>query len=121
MTQLLEDMHKNMVPYTALLARIKNGIKQVYVKVLNRQASPLQDEFVLRMQLHQPLDALSVYDEQGNVNWENMAQWYAESRSLLPTPDKKDTDSKNIFEGKQEYGKSGVGFWGSNYSKSQRS
>ena len=120
LTQLLEDMHKNMVPYTALLARIKNGIKQVYVKVLNRQANPLQDEFVLRMQLHQPLDALSVYDEQGNVNWENMAQWYAESRSLFPTPDKKDTDSKNIFEGKQEYGKSGVGFWGSNYSKSQR-
>lgn len=120
LTQLLEDMHKNMVPYTALLARIKNGIKQVYVKVLNRQANPLQDEFVLRMQLHQPLDALSVYDEQGNVNWENMAQWYAESRDLLPAPDKKNADSKNIFEGKQEYGKSGVGFWGSNYSKSQR-
>ena len=90
------------------------------MKLLNRQANPLQDEFTLRMSLHQPLDALSVYDEQGNVNWENLAQWYAESRDLLPTPDKKNADSKNIFEGKQEYGKSGVGFWGSNYSKSQR-
>ena len=120
LTQLLEDMHKNMVPYTALLARIKDGIKQVYVKVLNKQANPLQDEFVLRMQLHQPLDALSVYDEQGNVNWENMAQWYAESRNLLPAPDKKNVDSKNIFESKQEYGKGGTGFWSSNYSKAQR-
>lgn len=118
LTQLLEDMHKNLVPYSALM-RMVRGAKQIYVKLLNKQENPLKDEFTLRMQLNQQLDNTAVYDSEGKVDWEKLAQWYVESQTLFPTPDKKDTDSKNILLGLKDYGK-GEGFWSSNFSKAQR-
>ena len=113
-TQLLLDMHKNMVPYTALLEKAGN----VYAKLLNRQANPLYDEFILRMRLNQKLDSYSsIYDENGKVDWEKLAQWNVESQSLLPVPDKESGDSKNIFKTTQSYA---TGFWGKDFSKAQR-
>ena len=112
LTQLLIDMHKNMVPYSAL---VKNAVGKVIAKILNKEANPLEDEFTLRMQLHQQLNAgISVYDKEGKVDWDKMAQWNVESSLLLPTPDK---DSKNIFESAQSYG---TGFWSKDFSKQQR-
>lgn len=116
-TQLLLDMHKNMVPYSALLKKGSN----VYAKILNRQANPLQDEFALRMQLHQKLDGYSsLYDNEGNVDWEKVAQWNTESASLLPAPEKNDTNSKNIFSSQKSYGSEGTGFWSKGYTYNQR-
>ena len=114
LTQLLIDMHKNMVPYSALL---KTAAGNVYAKLLNRQDNPLHSEFILRMQLHQQLDYGSVYDAQGKVDWEKLAQWNVESAKLLPAPDKESSDSKNIFKSQQSYG---TGFWGQDFSKAQR-
>ena len=112
LTQLLLDMHKNMILYSALL---KDRAGNIYAKLLNRQANPLHDEFILRMQLHQQLDNYgSIYDNQGKIDWEKLAQWNVESQSLLPVADK---ESKNIFKQQQSYG---TGFWGQNFSKSQR-
>ena len=112
LTQLLIDMHKNMIPYSALL---KDKAGNIYAKLLNRQANPLHDEFILRMQLHQQLEGYSsIYDAQGKVDWEKLAQWNVESQSLLPVADK---ESKNIFKQQQSYG---TGFWSQNFSKSQR-
>lgn len=112
LTQLLIDMHKNMIPYSALL---KDKAGNIYAKLLNRQANPLHDEFILRMQLHQQLEGYSsIYDNQGKVDWEKLAQWNVESQSLLPVADK---ESKNIFKQQQSYG---TGFWSQNYSKAQR-
>ena len=115
LTQLLIDMHKNMVPYSALL---KTKAGNIYAKILNRQANPLHDEFVLRMQLHQALDkSSSIYDEEGKVDWEKLAQWNVESAALLPAPDKSNTETNNIFKTTQEYG---TGFWGKDFSHAQR-
>lgn len=117
LTQLLEDMHKNMVPYTALL-RSKAG--RVFVKLLNRQNNPLRDEFALRMELNQRVDpSNSIFDENGVMNWEKFAQWYEESRTMLPLPDKKDANAKNVFENLQDYGGS-TGFYSKDFTKVQR-
>ena len=115
LTQLLIDMHKNMVPYSALL---KSKAGNIYAKILNRQANPLHDEFILRMQLHQALDKTSsVYDEQGKMDWEKLAQWNVETGALLPTPDKSNPDNNNIFKTQQQYA---TGFWGKNFTHAQR-
>ena len=110
-TQLLEDMHKNMIPYTAL---VRNKAGNIIAKVLNRQANPLHDEYVLRMSLNERLDSRAVYDEEGNIDWEKMGQWQAESAEMLPTPNK---ESKNIFEQQQDYK---TGFWSPNLNSSAR-
>lgn len=114
LTQLLIDMHKNMVPYSALL---KSKAGNIYAKILNRQANPLHDEFVLRMQLAQQLDSYgSVYDKNGKVDWEKLAQWNVESQGLLPTPEKSD-DNSNIFKNQQQYA---TGFWAKDFSHAAR-
>lgn len=93
LTQLLVDMHKNMVPYSALLGKIGN----VYAKILNRQANPLRDEFELRMQIAQQLDNYSsVYDKEGKVDWEKLAQWNVENRGMLTVPE--ESQSESIFD-----------------------
>jgi len=97
LTQLLIDMHKNMVPYSALL---KTKAGNIYAKILNRQANPLHDEFVLRMQLHQALDrSSSIYDEQGKVDWEKLAQWNVENKGLLTVPNEENRN--NLFNNQQ--------------------
>ena len=117
LTQLLIDMHKNMVPYSALL---KTAAGNVYAKILNRQANPLHDEFILRMQLNQAVDpANSIYDREGKVDWEKLAQWNAESATLLPAPEKKETSSTNLFASTQVYNGNGqaTGFWALNHAQ----
>ncbi len=94
LTQLLIDMHKNMVPYSALL---KTKAGNVYAKILNRQANPLHDEFILRMQLAQQLDGYgSVYDSKGKVDWEKLAQWNVENQGNLTVPEEQQSD--NVFD-----------------------
>lgn len=109
LTQLLLDMHKNMVPYSALLRKGSN----IYAKILNKKSNSLYDEFILRMQLNHQVDpATSVYDKGGLVDWENLAQWNVESAALLPTLEKNTVNSSNVFGGLKEYNSnSATGFW----------
>ena len=116
-TQLLIDMHKNLVPYSAL---VKNGAGKIIAKILNRRENPLESEFILRMQLNNQLsEGTSLYDKEGKVDWEHLAQWNVESEMLLPAPEKKETDNKNIFSNQTEYG-NGTGFWSPDVTKQQR-
>lgn len=122
LTQLLLDMHKNMVPYSALVKRIKDGVSNIYVKILNNRGNPLHDEFALRMELNQQLDNYnSVYDNKGKVNWEALARWNVESKWLFPDSDKESSNSSNIWEYNKEYGSTDTpGFWNKDFSYSQR-
>lgn len=104
-TQLLEDMHKNFVPYTALV-KTKGG--KIVAKLLNKRNNPLRDEFTLRMTLHQKTDEnSSLYDDNGMMNWEKYAQWYKESASMLPLPKKGDSNASNVFDQLNTYDEAG--------------
>lgn len=116
-TQLLGDMHKNMVPYSALI-RLKDGAKSVVAKVLNRQDNPLHDEFVLGLEANRVVDpGISIYDSEGKVDWEKLTQWLIESKALLPSKEESEAESNNIFSGTTKYA---TGFWDSNFSYAQR-
>jgi len=115
LTQLLLDMHKNMIPYSAL---VRNKVGKIIAKILNKEANSLEDEFVLRMQINQQLDkGSSIYSEKGTVDWEKLAQWNVESSLLLPSPNKEEKESKNIFASQQFYR---TGFYGNTFNKIQR-
>lgn len=104
-TQLLEGMHKNFVPYTALV-KTKDG--KIVAKLLNIRNNPLRDEFNLRMTLHQKADDhSSLYNDNGMMNWEKYAQWYKESAAMLPLPKKGDANAANVFDSLNTYTQSG--------------
>lgn len=81
LTQLLLDMHKNLVPYSAM-TRTSNG--DVVVTQLNNSRNPLEDEFNLRVSQNQQLDTYSsIYNDDGSLNWEKYAAWAAENRQMF--------------------------------------
>ena len=117
-TQLLEDMHKNFVPYNAL---IRNKVGDIVSMVLNRDINPLRDAFVMRMSLNARLNDDAIYDKEGKMNWESYARWYEESERLLPSKMKEEENKEgkriSLFDLKS-YGKdtdTGDEFWNLTY------
>ena len=108
LTQLLVDMHKNMVPFSALV-RQRGG--DIIAKILNKKSNPLYDEFTMRMQINQQLDSFSsIYDDKGSVDWEKLAQWNVENQGLLTVPD--ESNSNNVFDN-QKF----AGFYNASYAE----
>lgn len=113
LTQLLLDMHKNLVPYVALL---KRGANEIYAKVLNKKANPLYDEFILRMNLHEPIDrSVSIYDKNGRMDWEKLARLNADTEEFFPSTDNSDQD--NIFITNPQYA---VGFYSNKFTTQEK-
>lgn len=121
-TQLLLDMHKNLVPFTAV-KRMKNGLRDLYIRLLNRQENPLTDEFSLRIGANIVLDETnSVYDKEGNVDWVKLASWYKEVQEMFPEKKQSEESGNNLFTGRTSYGGTNKedGFWGNKMSKTDR-
>lgn len=115
-TQLLEDMHKNFVPYRAL---VKNRLGNIVSKLLNNQSNPLIDEFTLRLFNGKAVGGgLSLYtmDDILNeglpgtvvVDWERVARWNNFVNRLVPNT-KKEKDDNNVFSGLTEYANTAPG------------
>jgi len=110
-TQLLEDMHKNFIPYSAMV-RSKNG--DLVIKQLNRKDNPLRDEYKLLIGLNQRQEEFAlttVFDENGFVDWEKMADWFLASEYMLPSQETK-ADINLFLGGAVSYGD--TGFWSKN-------
>lgn len=129
-TQLLLDLHKNMVPFSALKRSKKS--KSIYARVLNRQSNPLEDEFLLRLQNAEILpNAVSVFEtisddsakdltkDKAVINWERLAAWFVESNKVLPQPKKKDREEakKDVFAGEKKYA---VGFYSKDFAEHRK-
>ena len=128
-TQFLEDLHKNFVPYSALL---RDRAGNIYNKILNRQAkNPLHDEFILRLQNGKTVGGgLSIYTMEellqdelpggAMVDWERLARWNNFVNKLIPNT-KKEEKENNIFSGLKDYASSAPdGFFAKGVPVAQR-
>ena len=111
-TQLLLDMHKNFVPYSAMVMVKGKPI----IKVLNKQSNPLHGLYLLREAANYPISPFSLYNTEGKVNWNNYVALYSEVKELLSSSIKEDK-ANNIFASFRKYG---TGFYDKNFSFNQR-
>lgn len=126
-TQLLEDLHKNFVPYSAIVRKGAN----LYAKILNKQDNPLRGEFALRVEASQVLpgeEFNSIYNKDGRMNFSNYMNFIEEANRLIPNEQRKtvkgklaenENKTKFFFDTVKNYG-DGEGFWSKNFTKTDR-
>ncbi len=72
-TQFYVDFKKAFQPYSILLEEFSNGLKTFKTKLLNRVQNLLSGKYMTRVMLGKPVNSRnSIYDSNGNVNWENL-------------------------------------------------
>lgn len=126
-TQLLEDLHKNFVPYSGIIRKGAN----LYAKILNRQDNPLRGEFALRVEASQILpgeEGNSIYNKEGKMNFLNYMNFVEEANRLIPDETPKTVKGKAVenenktkffFDTVKNYG-NGEGFWSKDFTKMDR-
>ena len=72
-TQFYVDFKKAFQPYSILLEEFSNGLRTFKTKLLNRVQNLLSGRYMTRIMLGKPINSRnSIYDSNGNVNWENL-------------------------------------------------
>ena len=72
-TQFYVDFKKAFQPYSILLEEFSNGLRTFKTKLLNRVQNLLSGKYMTRVMLGKPVNSRnSIYDSNGNVNWENL-------------------------------------------------
>lgn len=72
-TQFYVDFKKAFQPYSILLEEFSNGLRTFKTKLLNRVQNLLSGKYMTRVILGKPVNSRnSIYDSNGNVNWENL-------------------------------------------------
>lgn len=72
-TQFYVDFKKAFQPYSILLEEFSNGLRTFNTKLLNRWKNLLSGRYMTRIILGKPINSRnSIYDSNGNVNWENL-------------------------------------------------
>lgn len=72
-TQFYVDFKKTFQPYSILLEEFSNGLRTFKTKLLNRVQNLLSGKYMTRVMLGKPVNSRnSIYDSNGNVNWENL-------------------------------------------------
>lgn len=72
-TQFYVDFKKAFQPYTILIEEFSNGLRTFNTKLLNRWKNLLSGRYMTRIILGKPVNSRnSIYDSNGNVNWENL-------------------------------------------------
>lgn len=72
-TQFYVDFKKAFQPYSILLEEFSNGLRTFKTKLLNRVQNLLSGRYMTRIMLGKPVNSRnSIYDSNGNVNWENL-------------------------------------------------
>ena len=75
-TRFFVDFKKNFQPYSILVEDkdpANKGLKVFKTKLLNRVKNLLEGAFMTRVQLGTPVNEMnSVFDKNGNVNWQNL-------------------------------------------------
>lgn len=109
-TQFRNDLHKNFQWYSVMTEKIQDGIKVFKTKVKNKVSSSLKDEFKTRVFLGKQIqrvstDMESVYDAEGNVNWQNLGKVLAAIRDMTYTGgEDKISSGENVLTGQNSYG-----------------
>lgn len=119
-TQLLVDMHKNFVGYTAML----EGDNGYYIKDLNRQHdNPDHGVYLDSVTLGTSVSENSIFDENGHIDYVKYAKWQEEVSRMLP-PVKKQSgaaDSGNVFSGLAVYdADDSTGYWNKSLTQGDR-
>lgn len=72
-TQFYVDFKRAFQPYSLLLEEFSNGLRTFKTKLLNRVQNLLSGRYLTRIMLGKPVNSRnSIYDSNGNVNWENL-------------------------------------------------
>ena len=72
-TQFYVDFKKAFQPYSILLEEFSNGLRTFKTKLLNRVQNLLSGKYMTRVMLGKPVNSRnSIYDSNGNINWENL-------------------------------------------------
>ena len=74
-TQFYVDFHKGFQLYSLLGVdknKSKSGIKHWITKVINRESDSSLKQYLSRITLGNILDSTSIFDESGNVDWNNL-------------------------------------------------
>lgn len=72
-TQFYVDFKKAFQPYTILIEKFSDGLRTFNTKLLNRWKNLLSGKYMTRVMLGKPVNSRnSIYDSNGNVNWENL-------------------------------------------------
>lgn len=72
-TQFYVDFKKAFQPYSILLEEFSNGLRTFKTKLLNRWKNLLSGKYMTRVMLGKPVNSRnSIYNSNGNVNWENL-------------------------------------------------
>lgn len=72
-TQFYVDFKRAFQPYSLLLEEFSNGLGTFKTKLLNRVQNLLSGRYLTRIMLGKPVNSRnSIYDSNGNVNWENL-------------------------------------------------
>lgn len=109
-TNFWTDFHKNFQEDSSIERSAKResglgGITRWITTRLNKTRDVLTPAFTFRVAKGKSLSANSVYDESGNVNWDNLRKVRASVMEWLGNPD----DKSNVFNGlKGKYWQKGV-------------
>ena len=109
-TQLLTDMHSNMVPFTAMFS----GENGMFIKRLNKERESVGFvEYLNQVQYGLTADDNSIFDEDGTINWGKFVQWYDKVIEMLPPKKKQEANTNFVFANQEIYaqGDEGNGFW----------
>lgn len=72
-TQFYVDFKKAFQPYTILIEKFSDGLRIFNTRLLNRWKNLLSGKYMTRVMLGKPVNSRnSIYDSNGNVNWENL-------------------------------------------------
>lgn len=72
-TQFYVDFKKAFQPYTILIEKFSDGLRIFNTKLLNRWKNLLSGKYMTRVMLGKPVNSRnSIYNSNGNVNWENL-------------------------------------------------
>lgn len=72
-TQFYVDFKRAFQPYTILIEEFSNELRTFNTKLLNRWKNLLSGRYMTRIILGKPVNSRnSIYDSNGNVNWENL-------------------------------------------------
>lgn len=111
-TQLLLDMHKNLVPYSAMVMSKGRPV----VKVLNKRSNPLHGLYLLRIAANHPVSSFSLYNAKGEINWNNYVSLFSEVKELLPSS-VRENKKNSIFSSFKKYA---TGFYDKNFPYNKR-
>lgn len=111
LTKFYTNFHKGNQLYSIMGTRIKKGITEFFTKIINGTSKDKFKTYIADFKLGKTKTDTSIYDEKGNVNWENLLAF----RDLIKenftySKEEKENKKNNVFKLEKFYDKKRTSF-----------